>query len=495
MLTQIKTGHCTSEPMFLFGPAATTTLRELYCTVGATTTRTRTTGCSTSTATTGFRTRTTTSVLVSLSNNCGVRLPASEELRLRCNSRTPKGEDSSTRNGLVPSYPKSVGKIIRRQWRVKENEKMKRVGNLYTKMLSDKNILKAIDTVNRSHRWRGNHKPNHIVMWVEMTVDERVKELREIIQSGFEPTQPTIKTRYDRNAKKLRDIAEPRLYPDQYVHHILIQTLEPVFMRGMDYYCCGSIKGRGAHYGANKIKKWMSKDKSGTKYCLEMDIYHFYEQLKPDIVMQRLRQLIKDNRVLDLCERSMKHGVTIGAYFSQWFANTLLQPLDQLIRVQKGVKYYLRYMDNFTVFSNRKKDLKRLIPVVEKWLNEHSLRLKDNIQYYPTRKRLPNALGYRYGHTYTLLRKTRLLSIKRQVKTFYKKRGNVSPKFARSLLSRLGGLRHCNSQNIYARYIPKGLQRRLKDIVRKNQREEMTKWSMCLAQYIEKVQRSKTLRP
>lgn len=369
---------------------------------------------------------------------------------------------------------------------------MKRVGNLYAKMLSDKNILKAIDEVNRSHRWRGNHKPNHIVMWVETTISDRVKELRDIIQNGFEPTQPTIKVRYDRNAKKWRDIAEPRLYPDQYVHHILIQILEPIFMRGMDYYCCGSIKGRGAHYGAEKIKKWMLKDKSGTRYCLEMDIYHFYEQLSPETVMQRLRQLIKDYKVLDLCERSMKHGVTIGAYFSQWYANTVLQPLDQLIRRQKGVTHYLRYMDNFTVFSNRKKDLKKLISIVNGWLNEQGLKLKDNVQYYPTRKRLVNALGYRYGHTYTLLRKTRLLSIKRQVKTFYKKCGDVSPRFARSLLSRLGGLRHCNSQKIYEKNIPKGLQRRLKDIVRKNQREEMISWNMCLAQYLEKAQKSKT---
>lgn len=45
-----------------------------------------------------------------------------------------------------------------------------------------------------------------------------------------------------------------------------------------------------------------------------------------------MRCLIKDRRVLDLIWRIVKDGVRIGSYTSQWFANTVLQPLDQMIR-------------------------------------------------------------------------------------------------------------------------------------------------------------------
>ena len=38
----------------------------------------------------------------------------------------------------------------------------------------------------------------------------------------------------------------------------------------------------------------------------------------------------------------MKHGILIGAYFSQWFANTVLQPLDRLIRESGLCDHYLR---------------------------------------------------------------------------------------------------------------------------------------------------------
>ena len=370
---------------------------------------------------------------------------------------------------------------------------LKRVNNLYGKMISDANIRQAIEDVNKSHRWYGNHKPNKTVMWIETTIDERVKDLRTIIEEGFDATEPTVKRRYDRNARKWRDIAEPRLWPDQYVHHILIQTLEPVMMRGMDNFCCGSIKKRGAHYGIKAVKKWMKNDRKGTRWCAEVDIYHFYEQLKPDVVMDRMRQLIKDHRVLDLVRRVLKYDVTIGAYFSQWFANTVLQPLDQIIR-ECGVSHYIRYMDNFTIFSNRKRTLLKAIKMIREWLETKGLRLKDNWQYFRTRKRYPNALGYRYGHTFTLIRKGRLLTIKRQVKSYFRQRGKVSVKFAQSLLSRLGGLRHCNASNIYARFVPGGLQKKLKNIVREHQRKEMALWSMCLEQYVEEAKRSRTSR-
>lgn len=363
----------------------------------------------------------------------------------------------------------------------KENV-IKRVGNLTEKLLSDANISKAIDEVNKAHRWLKGHKPNETVLWVETTKEERIKELRQIVIDGFEPTQPNVKRRYDCNAKKWRDIAEPKLYPDQYVHHMLIQVLEPVMMRGMDTYCCGSIKGRGAHWGVKHIQRWMRNDRKGTRWCDEMDIHQFYKELKPCVVLARMRKLIKDWKVLDLIERVLKYGVIIGAYFSQWFANTVLQELDVLIR-QTGVSHYIRYMDNITVFARTKRIARKTVMVVGKWLASHGLMLKGNWQYFKTRKRLPNALGYRFGHTFLVIRKLRLLNIKRHVRSFLKQNGDVSAKFAQGLLSRISGLEHCNSRGIRNKFIPKGLIKQLKDVVREKQGTLIT-WEMCLQNYM-----------
>ena len=362
---------------------------------------------------------------------------------------------------------------------------MKRQNNLFSKLISDNNLRLAIEEVNRAHRW--NHypdKPNKKVLWIESTIDERIKELRSIIENGFNPSPVKKKRRYDRNAKKWRDICEPALWPDQYVHHALIKIIEPVMMNHMDRFCCGSIKGRGAHYGIKYLKKWMLNKRS-THYCLELDIRHFYDSLEPQVVLKRMKELIKDYRTLDLIERVTSSGIMIGFYTSQWFANTVLQPLDRIVRKNKAT-HYIRYIDNFIIFSNRKKTLRRILKIIKKWLNNHGLSVKGNWQIFSTDYRLPNALGYKYGHGYTLIRKHIILSIRREIKRMFKllSSNKIIPlKLAYGILSRLGMLRHCNSTKIYAKYVPNKLQKQLKNIIRSYQKEIKATWSTYLAQY------------
>lgn len=380
----------------------------------------------------------------------------------------------------------------------------KRTGNLFPLLISDENLLQAINEVNSTHRWRTHHRPNHVTAWVEETKLERVAELREIIVKGYEQKPPHVTRRWDVSARKWRTVSEPAQWPDQYVHHALIQVLQPTLMRGMDFYCCGSIRRRGPHHGRKAISRWMEHDRPGTKYELSADIYHFYDSLEPEIVMARMRQLFKDHHVLDLIWRVVKDGIQIGAYTSQWFANTVLQPLDQLIRQHGAAKHYIRYMDNLTIFGPNKRKLKKLRLEIEAWLAEHGLRLKGDWQIFRTvgqesreplepprrgyrraKRRMPDAVGYRYGRGYTIPRKHNLLRLKRAVARYRKRRAQgrrIMAGMAHSIISRFGQLKHCNNVNLY-RLILKGerLLRELKHIIRENSRKEKITWSMYLA--------------
>ena len=136
---------------------------------------------------------------------------------------------------------------------------------LWELLRSDDNLGLAIDEVNSSHHFSGNHKPNQCTAWVEETKDKRIKDLRKFIDEGFVQKKPKVTRRWDPSAQKWRVVSEPAQWPDQYVHHALVQVLQPTLMRGMDPYCCGSIRGRGAHYGKQAIERWMLKDRKGTK--------------------------------------------------------------------------------------------------------------------------------------------------------------------------------------------------------------------------------------
>ena len=344
---------------------------------------------------------------------------------------------------------------------------MKRVGNLFEKFISDQNIAEAIIEVNRTHRTKYGKK-NKTVAWVENTMFERVAELKQIILDGFVPTPFKSRVIYDESAQKERTIYEPKLYPDQYIHHMLIQALQPVLMRGMDHWCCASIKGRGIIYGMKGIKRWLKNDVRNTKYCAELDIYHFYESLQPQIVMRRLKKLIKDQKMLDFIGILIKNGITIGAYYSQWFANTVLQELDIFIRQKLKIKRYLRYMDNLTLFHSDKKQLHRYVRDIIKFLCGYKLKLKSNWQIYPVDKRLVNALGYRYGRNFSIIRKRSLFKLKKYMGTYRKlkrKGKKIEFKLAAGLISRYGALKWCNSWKIKHSIITEEIVKELKRIV------------------------------
>lgn len=263
---------------------------------------------------------------------------------------------------------------------------MKRAGKLFDTLISDDNLLRAIDEVNRTHHWNRGHKPNTCTAWVEETKPQRVEDLRRILVGGFEPKPPHVSQRWDTSARKWRTISEPAQWPDQYVHHALIQALQPKMMQGMDFYCCGSIRGRGTEREKKAIERWLKYDRKGTKYEFCGDIRHFYESLTPEVVMARMRQLYKDRRVLDLIERIIRNGIQLGTYTSQWLANAVLQPLDRLIRESGYCRHYARYMDNMTAFGPNRRKLKKLRLLVEGWLDAHDLQLKGDWQVFPVAK-------------------------------------------------------------------------------------------------------------
>lgn len=331
-------------------------------------------------------------------------------------------------------------------------------------------------------------------------MDEYVVKLRKFIEdlvTGDEHMhKPLQRRKWDRNADsgkgKWREINEPLLWPDQYVHHAVVQPMIPHIKRSMDKYCIASVPGRGNSYGVKALKNWMKNDPVGTQYCVECDIHHCFVEVDPPYVINALKRLFKDRETLWLCDALMEYGVLIGAFFSSWFLHLLLQPLDLMVhQKQYGVSHYLRQMDNFTIFGSNKRKLRKLLEDIKAWLGEIGMKLKDNWQIFRVgftprvakaheglsekkqrhrRPRIPSALGYRFGHGYAILRKHNLFRLKQALHIYYHRRDHnrvISFKRASGLISRLGQLRKCNSQRILKRYYQPKTMFDLKKVVRR----------------------------
>ena len=336
----------------------------------------------------------------------------------------------------------------------------KRVGFLYEKMLDRAFITETIRLA------ANGKKKRRSVRRVLSNIDAYAEKLLVMLRTdSFIPTTPKIKRVYDVSSRKWREIKVVPFYPDGCVHWLCVRAMQPVLMRGMHYWSCASIPGRGGARAMRQIKRMVQRRPKDSKYCAQMDVRKFYDSIPLDGMRRALERKIKDKRFVRLVTRIIADGLAIGYYICQWLANYYLETLDRTLCACKGVVCEVRYMDNVTIFGRSKRALHKAVKAAEQHLQTLGLTLKNDWQVYPIRKRKVDAVGYKFGRNAVVLRKRSLLRTLRQFRRAAK-RERVSAKMAQALLSRLGRLKWCASKTIMVKYVrPVGVQK-LKGVVR-----------------------------
>jgi RNA-directed DNA polymerase len=318
----------------------------------------------------------------------------------------------------------------------------------------------------------------------------------EVATLAYSPKQCQPFTITDGGSRKVREITSVPLFPDQVIHQLLILVGQPVFMRGMYHYSCGSIPGRGVHKGKQYIARIINHhskhDKSAIKYGVQLDITKCYPSIAHDYLKGQLRKKFRGKLYYWLCGAvidsyydselgGQRFGLPIGYSTSQWFCNFALTPLDHFIKERLGVQHYVRYMDDMVFFGRNKKALHAAVRAIMEFVSGMGLRLKGNWQVFrfdyidregKHRGRALDFLGFRFFRDKIILRKRLALTIRRAVQRVSRVGKKVTPHAAMSLMSRLGWLRHCNSLRFYQRYIKPFVDiRKLKEVIRRESRK------------------------
>jgi retron-type reverse transcriptase len=198
-------------------------------------------------------------------------------------------------------------------------------------------------------------------------------------------------------------------FRDRVVHHLLINKLNPLFERTFIYDNYACRKGRGTHFGIQRIDRFIkqcSHNYTRDCYVLKLDIQGFFMAIDKRILWEKLRDLITHQYhqpdksiVLTLChkilsnnpikncfikgarsdwqdlppDKSLFHsapacGLPIGNLTSQIFANVYLNTLDHFIKHDLGIRYYGRYVDDFVLVHPNHAHLKALIPTIADFL-------------------------------------------------------------------------------------------------------------------------------
>mgnify|MGYP001037039767 FL=1 len=183
----------------------------------------------------------------------------------------------------------------------------KRVGHLFEHVRDLDNLKEAIKDAARHKRKRKE------VQKVLEDIDGHALELQRMLdEETFIPAKYTMRRINDGIQKKTRDIAIPRFWPDQCVHHAFVRIFKQIVLHSAYPFSCGCVPGKGTHGAKTAIEKWIRKDPKHTKYVLKLDVRKCYPTMNHEELRKKLQRRIKDKKFLRLADR------IIASFNSRW---------------------------------------------------------------------------------------------------------------------------------------------------------------------------------
>lgn len=310
---------------------------------------------------------------------------------------------------------------------------MKRINNLYEKIISTENLMIADEKARK-----GKAKQYGVLIHMRDQEANILKLHTMLKNKTFKTSEYDIFKIYE---PKEREIYRLQYYPDRIVHHAVMNVLEPIFVAVFTADTFSCIKGRGIHKASFAVRKAL-KSKEETTYCLKLDIKKFYPNINHDILKALLRKKFKDAYLLWLLDEIIDSapGLPIGNYLSQYLANFYLTYFDHWIKEQLGVKYYFRYADDIVILHKNKEYLHRVLNVIKDYFELNlNLEVKSNWQVFPVASRGIDFVGYVHYHTHIRLRK----SIKKRFVRMLKRKPRKQ-----SAASYMGWINHCNGKHL-----------------------------------------------
>lgn len=350
---------------------------------------------------------------------------------------------------------------------------MKSYNNLIDYALSDECMDIALQKAIRKKTKRPEVKR------ILKNVEQEKKKLREkICAQQLELYMHKARRTNDCVSKKVRITLEPFFTserPEQWLHHIVIETMLPILTKGMYDFTFGSIPNRGIAYGKKYVEKFIRNNPKEIKYALEIDIRHFYKNINPELLKERFSKVIRDKAFLRLVYYILDSntgkfpdgeiitgGLPIGFYTSQWFANYFLQPFDHFVKEELKIPFYGRNMDDMLFFHRNKKELRKSFERIREYLTSLGLEIKGNYQIYRfdyiskkdgKRKGRPaDFLGYKFYRDKTTLRSKNFLAATRKARKI-KKKGKITWYSACQMISYAGLFKNTATHEAYNKYI------------------------------------------
>jgi retron-type reverse transcriptase len=278
-------------------------------------------------------------------------------------------------------------------------------------------------------------------------------------------------------SKKRKISAAP--FRDRVVHHALCNVIEPIFDSRFYFHSYACRRGKGTHQAVMKCSEYAEKN----RFVLKCDIRKFFPSVDHEVLKGLIGERISDFRVMwlislilesgegilqseyemewfrgdDLFSPLRERGLPIGNQTSQFFANLYLDPLDRFVKQALRCRHYIRYVDDFVVFSDSKQFLHEARAGIAEFLENLRLKLHPKkCTVFPIGTGV-DFLGYRVFPGFRKIRKENVKRFKKRMKNFerdYSMELITGNEIRQSLMSWIGHARWANSFRLRKRIIP-----------------------------------------
>ena len=174
--------------------------------------------------------------------------------------------------------------------------------------------------------------------------------------------------------KRRRISAAP--FRDRVVHHALCNVIEPLFEARFIADSYANRVGKGTHRAVDRLQQFARR----FRYMLRMDVVQHFPSLDHAVLRAAIADVIREEDVLwlvdvilasgagvlageydmvwfpgdDLLAADRPRGLPIGNLTSQFWSNVYMNGLDWYVVKTLGCPAYLRYVDDFALFSDSK---------------------------------------------------------------------------------------------------------------------------------------------
>ena len=211
-------------------------------------------------------------------------------------------------------------------------------------------------------------------------------ELLDSIKAGKYKPQPVRRKEIPKPDGGVRQLGIPTVI-DRVIQQAIAQQLNPIFEPLFIDGSYGYRPNRSAQHAIQKVKEYAEQ---GYTTAVEIDLSKYFDTLNHELLMNMVREEVKDKRVTDLIKKYLKSGVLVegllvkteegspqGGPLSPLLANIYLNKYDQEM-TRRGVKV-IRYADDIVILAKSKRAGERLLESSKRFL-EGKLKLKLNTE-------------------------------------------------------------------------------------------------------------------